>query len=75
MNVSTRINLEMMRNTLNMNKKVFDVKIFNWASEFGFTIDGDYLNIKKERISDFIDELDKQFDTWGKVEQERNKKI
>lgn len=62
--VSTRIKLEMMRHALNMDLKTFNGKIFKWAEDFGLTIDGDYLIINKETISDFIDELDRQFKTW-----------
>ncbi len=74
MSVSTQINLEIMRVALNLDKKEFNNKIFDWASEFGFTIDGDYLFIKKETISDFIDKLDKQFDIWGNEEDQVKKR-
>lgn len=66
MEVSTRINLDMMRDVLDMDKKTFNNKIFEWAKEFSFIIDGDYLNINKETISDFIYALDKQFAIWEK---------
>ena len=66
MEVSTRINLDRMQNVLNMDKKTFDNKIFEWARDFNFTIDGDNLIINKETVSDFIDALDKQFASWEK---------
>jgi len=74
MEVSTRIELEMMRKALKMDEDRFSAKIFEWAHEFGFVIDGKFLIVKQETISDFMDELDKQFDTWHKEEEERSKK-
>lgn len=74
MNVSTRLNLEMMRNALSMDKKAFDVKVFDWASEFGFEIHGDYIEIKKENVSDFIDALEKQYIEWSRKEETRTGK-
>jgi len=44
-------------------------------NEFGFMIDEDYLNIKKETILDFIYEFDRHFDTWIKEEDEKSRKI
>jgi len=66
MSVSTRINLDRMQNVLDMDKKTFDNKIFEWAEEFGFTIDGDNLIINVNTVSDFIEALDKQFASWEK---------
>ncbi len=75
LNVSARIKLDMMREFLEMDEMTFNKKIFDWASEFEFQIDGEYLIVNKEKISDFIDKLDKQFDTWAKEEEERSRKI
>lgn len=73
--VSTRINLDRMQDALDMDNKTFNDKIFDWAEEFEFIIDGDYLIINKETISDFIDSLDRQFAMWEKAEEERDGKI
>ncbi|MFX1504675.1 MAG: hypothetical protein ACFFDC_01050 [Promethearchaeota archaeon] len=75
MEVSNQINLEMMRSALNMDNKEFNLRIFDWASKFGFTIDGDYLTVKREMISDFIDKLNKLFDEWGKKEGSNRKTL
>jgi hypothetical protein len=72
---SDQIEIERLRELLNIDKKQFNEKVFDWASEFSFQIDGEYLIIDKEKVSDFIDELDRQFDTWAKEEEERDKKI
>ena len=69
--VSNRINLDMMKNALNMEKKAFDVKIFEWAEEFGFIIDKDILIVDKDAISDYINKLDIMFETWENSESEK----
>ena len=75
MDVSTRVKIELLRNYLKMDEKLFNDKIFVWAKQFGFIIDGDYLNIRKENVSDFIDELEKQFQGWRKSEGDHSDKI
>lgn len=62
--VSTRISLNRMQIALKMDDLSFNNKIFDWAKKFGFTIDGDYLIINKDTVSEFIEMLDKQFVTW-----------
>jgi len=64
MKVSTRIKFNMLRNILDTDKKTFDNKIFEWAKEFNFIIDGDSLVINKDTVSDFIDALDREFVLW-----------
>jgi len=73
--ISERISLSMMRDILELDEKTFNQRIIDWAAEFNFTIDGEYLNVNKETVDDFIDALDRQFAMWGKTEQERNGKI
>ncbi|KKN11068.1 hypothetical protein LCGC14_1030270 [marine sediment metagenome] len=69
--VSNRIKLDMMRNALNMEKKAFDEKIFEWAEEFGFIIDEDILIVDKDTVSDYINKLDIMFETWEKSKTEK----
>lgn len=66
MEVSSRIKLDMMQNVLKIDKSTFSNKIFEWARQFNFIIDGDYLNIDKDSVTDFITELDRQFESWRK---------
>ena len=73
--VSNRIKLDMMRDVLKMDKSTFNSKIFGWARQFEFIIDGDYLNVNKEMVSDFIDELDRKFDVWRKDGEEGTDKV
>ncbi|MBY9003109.1 MAG: hypothetical protein KGD73_03985 [Candidatus Lokiarchaeota archaeon] len=55
--VSTRLKLKMMRIALNLDEKIFTKKIFEWAKKFNFIIDGDYLIVNPEYISDFLQDL------------------
>jgi len=64
--VSTRLKLEFMRKALKIDEDSFTNNIFKWAKEFGFTIDGEYLVVNKETVSDFIEMLDDQFASWEK---------
>jgi small GTP-binding protein len=73
--VSNRIKLEMMRTALNMDKKAFYEKIFEWAGEFSFTIDDDILIVDKDIVSDYITKLDMMFKTWEKSGTEKLSKI
>lgn len=75
MSVSTRMRIDMFRDFLELDPKEFNEKIIDWAGQFGFTIDGDYINIRQERISDFIDELEKQFDMWNREESNKSSKM
>ena len=55
--VSTRLKLKMMRIALDMEEKTFTEKIFEWAKKFNFIIDGKYLVVNPEYISDFLQDL------------------
>ncbi len=58
-----------------MDVDTFNDIIFDWAEKFGFTIDGDYVVINKDSVSDFIDSLDKQFIKWEKIEKDKISKV
>jgi len=73
--VSNRIKMEIVRDALEMDSTSFNKQIIQWANEYGFKIDGDYLLIKDEDkdpfINDLVKELDRKFKEWGKVETEK----
>ncbi|TFF88657.1 MAG: hypothetical protein EU549_02615 [Promethearchaeota archaeon] len=73
--VSNKIKLDMMRKSLKISEDEFLDKIYDWAERYDFRIDGEYLIINKETISDFIDSLDSQFDEWNKKETREEGKI
>lgn len=75
MEVSTKIKLDRMQSALKMEDHIFNEKIFNWARDFGFTIDGDYLIVNKNTVNDFMDALDKQFKEWKDLERQGQSKI
>ena len=69
------LSLDTLRNTLKMDTQTFSNKILDWSIEYGFQIDGDYLIIQKDTISEFINELERHFAIWNKMESEKHKKI
>jgi len=73
--VSKRISLDRMQDVLEMEKKTFNKRIFDLAKQYGFTIDGDYLIVNKETVSDFVDSLEKMFKEWEKIEDDESYKI
>jgi hypothetical protein len=73
--VSTRLKLDLMRNTLGMSKYVFNNLIFNWAEEFNLTIEGDEIIINKETVNDLINALDQKFKEWEEDEYLKTKKV
>ena len=58
MQTSTKVNLDRMQDALGMERKNFNKEIFRWAEIFNFNIDGDYLVVNKETVSNFIRYLD-----------------
>ncbi len=64
--VSSRLKLEMMQQVLGLDAATFNNKIFDWAAEFGFKIDGDFVVIDGGDVIGFISKLDAEFADWGK---------
>ena len=58
--VSVRIKMEQMRNMLDLDQKTFDKKLLDWASEYDWIIDGNYIIVKKESVDGFIASVDPQ---------------
>jgi len=75
LNVSNKIKLKRVQNVLNLDDKSFDGKIIEWAKEFGFRIDGEYLLVNKESISEFIEALDEKFIEWEEIEKDKIDKL
>ena len=53
-----------MRDILQMEPHEFNQKIIDWAIEFGFTIEGDYLVTNNADVDAFVHALDDQFSNW-----------
>ncbi len=64
--VSTRIKMDMMQRVLGLDTDTFSNKIFDWAAEFKFKIDGDFVVIEGGDVAGFISKLDTEFADWGK---------
>lgn len=74
MGVSTRIEMKMLRRVLGMSRREFEEKIFQWAVDYGFVIDGDYINVEHADVNRFLHSLDNQFHDWGSPERKSEKK-
>jgi hypothetical protein len=68
LDVSYKIRLDLMREALKMDEKTFSIKIFDWAHQFNFIINGDYLIVNPENIDDFIDNLILKEGTQDKIQ-------
>lgn len=55
--VSKKLRLDMMRTALEMDEKLFTEKVFQWAKQFNFVIEGDYLLINQNTTTDFLNDL------------------
>ncbi len=64
--VSNRLKLEMIQRALDLDANMFNDKIFEWAAEFKFRIDGDYVVMEGGDVAGFISKLDAEFADWGK---------
>ncbi len=68
--VSTRVRQDQMRTALGIDPVQFDQCIFDWAEEFGFKIDGDYINFAGSDVDAFVKSLDAEFKAWKSTERE-----
>ena len=57
MQVSNKLRLDMIRTALDMDDKLFTEKVFQWATQFNFLIDGDYLIINQDTATEFLNDL------------------
>jgi len=55
--VSSKLRLDMMRTALEMDEKLFAEKVFLWARQFNFIIEGDYLLINQDATAEFLNDL------------------
>ncbi len=66
--VSDRIKMDMIQRALELDANTFSDKIFEWAAEFKFRIDGDYVVMEGGDVTGFISKLDAEFADWGKMD-------
>jgi len=60
---TSKVELNLIRKVLRMEKKTYLKDIVAWSEEYGYTVEGDYLLIPDNKISNFIESLmqDKPF--------------
>jgi len=73
--ISSRIKIEDLAGLLGLERLKLFNKLIDWSDQFAYEIDGDFLKVNKESLSDFIDTLDKQFVEWEKSEATGQSKI
>jgi len=59
---SSRIRLDVLKSLLQLDDAVFGDMIFDWSTEYGLKIEGDYLNVEREKASDFFSRLQRHFE-------------
>ncbi len=74
LDVSKRINLNRMQDALGLEKTIFNKKVFEWAKDFGFTIDGDYLIVNDNSLTELTNILELKFKEWEEKESSKNDK-
>jgi len=72
--VSDRIQLDVIKKRLKMDDESFYKKLVAWKIKFDFIIEGDYIIVNKDTVSEFIDALDKQFMIWDEMEKDKKYK-
>jgi MFS superfamily sulfate permease-like transporter len=70
-----KVEIEELRRYFNFDSKTFYNRIIEWAEKFNITIDGEYLLMDVELVEGFIDDLDKQYKKWGRMEEKKVDKI
>ena len=68
---SNRVSKEMVRSILGGDKSTFEEQISEWATEFGFKVDEDYIFINKDELPEFIKELDEKFEEWRDLKKKK----
>ncbi len=55
--ISRRINIDDIQDILELNRNILLPMIIDWAEDYGFELDGDYLVLNKESVPEFITDL------------------
>ena len=50
---------------LEMDEQILWKRVFEWAKQFEFTVDGDFLELHRARKSDFVRTLEEAFRSWS----------
>ena len=67
-----KISIDKLQKNLNFHDtKKFHLQVLKWAKKFRLIIDGDYLIVNKDDLSIFLDELDRKYKEWEKIETKK----
>ncbi len=68
MKVSSKISVKMLKELFKLEiGKTYEI-VYNWASKFGFTVEGDYLIVNESAVLEFIKLLDDRPEVDTKIE-------
>lgn len=73
--VSKKMNISRMTQILGINEAELNNRIVDWAAEYGFTIDGDFVEFGMGRKDDFIASLKDAFDDWARKTETKEGKL
>lgn len=64
--VSKKVKVSQMAQILRMDEVELNERIVDWAEEYGFTLDGDFVEFGAGRKDEFINALNDAFSDWDK---------
>ncbi len=67
--------LDDLAQALGITRAILMDKVFDWAADLGFELDGDKVIFGAGRKDDFLATLDKEFATWGKADATKVGKV
>lgn len=70
-----KIPIDALQKNLNFHDtKEFHIQVLEWAKKFHLIVDGDFLIVNKDNLSIFMDELDRKYKEWEKMEIKKEDK-
>ena len=72
---SSRVRIDMVRDAIQLDPVTFSQKIWDWAENLNFKIDGDYIVFEHQDMDQFLADLDANFDAWEAREQAKEGKL
>nr|MDO8114989.1 hypothetical protein [Candidatus Sigynarchaeota archaeon] len=73
--VSKRVRIDLVREYVKMDEERFIEKLVEWAAEFEFKIDGDYIITDGSNVDEFIGSIDAMFARWNDEQNKPGQKL
>ncbi len=73
--VSKRVRIDMLREYVEMDNDQFLEKLVEWAAEYNFTIDGDFIIPASDDAGRFVENIDAMFDAWEASSMTKGSKL